>query len=151
MLFTNKKQCNFFRKYTDNDILILYLRIGLSGSRHCGKDLCSRLVYLGTSETGKLRLEREGSNKVYLWVTMGNWGLILLGNLDGGYYRPCLRITSKFNLSTYVFIGERLPLFRGITRASQLSQSSPCGQNTQSSDREAGALVRGFSKTREWN
>lgn len=64
MLF--KKQWKFFGKFTDNDIEILYLRIGLSGSRHCGENLCSPLVYLGTSETGKVRLERKENNKVYL-------------------------------------------------------------------------------------
>lgn len=60
MLFTSKKKWKFFGKCTDNDIEILCFRISLSGSRHRGKDLCSPLVYLGTSETGKGRLEREG-------------------------------------------------------------------------------------------
>lgn len=59
----------------------------------------------------------------------------------GGTTDPASELSQKFNISTYLLIGERLPLFRGVTRASHLSQSSPCGQNTQPSGRVAGALV----------
>lgn len=89
-----KKQWKFFGRCTDNDKKILYVRIGLSGSRHCGKDLCSPLVYLGTSETGEVRLEREESNRCLsesLWAmgldTPGELGWGVLQTMPQNYLK----------------------------------------------------------------
>lgn len=138
-----KKQWKFFGKCTDNDIEILHLGIGLSGSRHCGKDLCSPLVYSGASETGNVKLEREEAIRcIYesLWAIGGCycWGTWMRDTTD-----HASELSQKLNLSTYLFIGERLPLIRGVTRSSHLSPSSPWGQNTQPSGIPNGCIPNG--------